>query len=265
MNKGYSLALPTRVHPAVIAVWAAVVAASKLIPTLQVIGTGSRFSFATMITPLSGIFFGPIPGALCSAVGGFVGSLIAPHTSVLGLGSFIIGTTTAFTAGCVAWCGWPLISVSMRGGFVVSGGIIVYLVGVLLWFSQEVGRSIPLFPIVFYGAGFTAYLIGSLFAGRMLAGKNVALKIPALWLCSFSGLIGGSVIANFFSLTLLQIPRDVWLGLTVIAPIERVVFSVGAALIGASLLVGLPKIGIFVGPHFEDYGTELEPPKEPDR
>jgi len=242
------LSLPSRIHPAVIAVWAALVSASHIIPSVPMLGTGSNFSFAAALSPLSGIFFGPIAGALCSAAGGFVGSLVAPHTAWLGLGTFIIGTVTAFTSGCIAWSDWPPVSINQRGALVVNGGIIVYLAGVLLWFSQETGRGLPLFPIVYYGAGFAALVVGSVFSGRILAGKRHTLKFLAVWLCAFGGMTGGATIGNFFSLVLYKLPRETWIYLTVAAPIERAVFSIGAALIGVPLLAALPKVGIQVGP-----------------
>ncbi|MDR1859124.1 MAG: hypothetical protein LBQ69_06595 [Treponema sp.] len=260
MKKIHRLALPAQIHPAVVAVWSAVVAGAHMLPTIPIIGTGSPFSFATALSPLSGILFGPIAGALCSAAGGFIGSLIAPHTAWLGMGTFIIGTTTAFTAGCAAWGTWPPITLNSRGGVIVSGGIIVYLIGTLLWFSQETGRSLMIYPIVYYGAGFAAFLVGSIFAGKVLAGTNTALKFPVLWLCAFGGMIGGATVANFFVLVLYENPREFWMPLIVISPIERAVFSVGTALIGVPLLAGLPKIGIFVGPQLEDDETCLEPP-----
>jgi len=212
------------------------------------LGTGSNFSFASALSPLSGIFFGPIAGALCSAAGGFVGSLVAPHTAWLGLGTFIIGTVTAFTSGCIAWSDWPPVSINLRGALVVNGGIIVYLVGTLLWFSQETGRGLLLFPLVYYGVGFTALVTGSIFAGRILAGNKHALKFLAVWLCAFGGMTGGAAIGNFFSLVLYKLPRETWIYLTIAAPIERAVFSLGAALIGVPLLAALPKVGIYVGP-----------------
>jgi hypothetical protein len=212
------------------------------------LGTGSNFSFAAALSPLSGIFFGPIAGALCSAAGGFIGSLIAPHTAWLGLGTFILGASTAFTSGCIAWSDRTPVSINQRGALVVNGGIIVYLVGTLLWFSQETGRSLILFPLVYYGAGFTALVIGSVFAGRILAGKRQTLKFLAVWLCAFGGMTGGATIGNFFSLVLYKLPRETWIYLTVAAPVERAVFSLGAALIGVPLLASLPKVGIYVGP-----------------
>jgi len=253
------LALPGRIHPAVIAVWAAVVAAAHIVPAIPMLGTGSNFSLATALSPLSGILFGPIAGALCSAAGGFIGSLVAPHTAWLGLGTFIIGTTTAFTSGCAVWGTWPPIALNRRGGLVVNGGIIVYLIGTALWFSQEIGRETIVFPLVFYSAGFIALIAGSVFAGRVLTGKNHPFKIIMLWLCAFGGMAGGATIGNFFTLVLYRLPRETWLYLTVAAPLERAVFSLIAALVAAPLLAGLPKVGIFTGPQ-EEVDDDLPPP-----
>ena len=238
----------TDIHPAVIAVWAAVIAAGHLLPTIPLLGTGSTFSLSSALFPLSGIFFGPVAGALCSAVGGFIGSLIAPHTAWMGLFTFIIGTTTAFTSGCIAWGKFPPVAINSKGSFVFNGGIIVYIAGTVLWFTQEIGRSFALLPIVFYGLGFIALMTGIIFAGRMFASPNRFWKFPAIWLCAFGGLIGGASIGNFFGLVLFKHPREFWAALTIVQPIERAVFALGAMLIGVPLLAGLNKIGILAGP-----------------
>ena len=251
-ENGNRLSAPAKIHPAVIAVWAAVVAAAHIIPAIPMLGTGRNFSLATALLPLSGVFFGPIAGALCSSAGGFIGSLIAPHTAWMGMGTFIIGTTTAFTSGCIAWGSRQFISLNMRGGVVVNGGIVVYIIGTVLWFTQETGRSVIMLPLVFYGAGFIATVAGVIFAAKALAGKNAALKLPALWLCAYGGMIGGATVGNFFSLVLYKLPRELWVYLTVAAPVERAVFSLGTVLIGVPLLAGLPKIGVFVGPRYEE-------------
>jgi hypothetical protein len=237
-----------KVHPAVMAAWAAIVASGHLLPTIPMFGTGSAFSLTAALSPLSGIFFGPIAGALCSAAGGFTGSLIAPHTAWMGMGTFIIGTATAFTTGCIAWGRWPLLTLNARGSLIVNGGLVVYITGAILWFTQEIGRSVPLFPLVYYGAGFIALVIGSAFAPALFARGTKVPLFPAVWLCAFGGMIGGATVGNFFSLVLYRLPREIWLTLTVVAPLERAVFSLGAALIGVPLLVGLPKTGVWVGP-----------------
>ena len=236
------------VHPAVISVWSAVIALGHLLPTFPILGTGGTFSLSTVLYPLSGIFFGPLAGALCSAAGGFVGSLIAPYTAWMGLGTFIVGTTTAFTAGCAAWGKLPPVAVGPAGNIIINGGIIVYLAGTSLWFTQEIGRSVIRFPLFFYGLGFAVMITAFIFARRMFESKNKWIKFPAVWLCAFSGLIGGAAVGNFFSLVLYKQPREVWALLTITAPIERAVFASIAMLAGAPLLSGLNKLGIFTGP-----------------
>jgi uncharacterized membrane protein len=241
-----------RIHPAVISVWAAVVAAGHILPTIPIIGTGGTFSLASALNPLSGIFFGPIAGALCTAAGGFIGSLIAPHTAWMGPFTFIIGTTTAFTAGGISWGKFPPVKISMEGSFIFNGGIIVYFVGSVLWFTQSIGRSVILLPVVYYGLGFAAMIAGFFTARKMFASKIRWLRFPAVWLCAFGGLVGGATIGNFFSLVLFEQPREFWLALTFISPLERVIFAAGAMLVGVPLLEGLKKIGISVGPVYED-------------
>jgi hypothetical protein len=260
--KNKSLLLPPKIHPAVIAVWAALVATAHLLPTVPLIGVGGgNFSLAAALYPLSGILFGPVAGAFCTAAGGFLGSIVAPHTqNMLGLGSFIIWTTTAFTAGCIAWGSWPPVTINTKGNFIINGGIIVYLVGTLLWFSQGIGRSFIWTPVIYYGAGFTALILGCIFAGKVFSGENKLLKIPVLWLCAFGGMCGGATIGNFFALVLYQTPREAWLGLLPVSLSERSVFSIGTVLIGAPLLIGLRKIGISAGPQQEEV---IPPPPLP--
>jgi hypothetical protein len=239
------------VHPAVISVWAAVIALGHLLPTFPIWGTTGTFSLSTVLYPLSGVFFGPLAGVLCSAAGGFLGSLIAPHTAWMGLGTFIVGTTTAFTTGCIAWGKWPPVAVSSAGNFIINGGIIVYITGAILWFTQETGRSVIRLPLIYYGMGFVVMIITIIFSQRMFESKNRWIKFPAVWLCAFSGLIGGATVGNFFSLVLYKQPKEIWEILTITSPIERAIFASAAMLVGAPLLSGLNKIGIFTGPQSE--------------
>jgi len=234
-----------QVHPAVIAVWAAVVAAGYLIPTFPILGTGANFTVANALNPLSGIFFGPAGGALCSLIGGFIGFIIAPVKPMLGPVSCIIAMTTAFTTGCIAW--------SMVGRkFIFLGGIIVYLIGTALWFTQEIGRNVIQIPLIFYGLGFVIMITGIIFAGFLYNSRKKVLLFAAIWLCSFGGLVGGASIGNFFSLVLFKQPKELWLVILYLAPIERAIFALASAIVGVSLITGLNKINIFVGPQNEN-------------
>ena len=235
------------VHPAVLAVWASVVGAGYLIPAFPILGTGANFTLANALNPLSGILFGPIAGALCSAAGGLIGFIIAPVKPMLGPVSSVIAMTTAFSAGCIAWSKWPPVNINENGNFIFNGAIIVYFIGTILWFTQEIGRSVIYIPVIFYGLGFAAAMAGIIFAGKMLAGKNHFLKFLGVWLCSFGGLIGGATIGNFFSLLFFRQPKEIWFTILLLAPVERAVFAAAAALAGVPLIAGLNKIGIFTG------------------
>ena len=245
--------LTGNIHPAVIAVWAALVASGHLLPTIPILGTGRTFSLSSALNPLSGIFFGPVAGAFCSAAGGFAGSFIASHTAWLGPFTFIIGTVTAFTSGCIAWGKWPPVIINKNGSFIFNGGIIIYIIGTVLWFTQETGRSVFIFPLVFYGVGFIVLIVGIIFVRRMLASSFRLLKFPAIWICAFGGLVGGATVGNFFSLMLYEQPAEFWMALTFAAPVERAVFSLCAMVIGAPVLEGMNKMGISCGPQSEVY------------
>ncbi|MCL2277596.1 MAG: hypothetical protein FWC21_06825 [Treponema sp.] len=250
-DKTYIFKAKLPVHPAIIAVWAAVIGAGYLLPAFPILGTGGAFSFSNALSPLAGVFFGPLAGALCAAVGGLIGSLIAPHTAWMGFGTFILGTVTAFTSGCVAFGKWPCVKISADGNFVINGAIIVYIIGAVLWFTQEIGRSVISVPLVVYGIGLAAAVAGVILSPVFFNSQKKVLRLPAIWLCSFAGLIGGASIGNFFSLVLYKVPKEIWTVITVSAPLERAVFAAAAALAGAPLLFGLNKIGVNAGPFFD--------------
>ncbi|MCL2557687.1 MAG: hypothetical protein FWE09_04345, partial [Treponema sp.] len=168
------------------------------------------------------------------------------------------GTVTSFVAGCAAWSRWPAARLNGRGDLVVNGGVIALLLGAGLWFSHETGRSVPLLPLVFYGAGLVALLAASAFAARTLAGGRVALKFPALTLCAFAGMAGGGGAGNFLALALRDLPPAIWAPLTFIQPAERLAFALCAAFIALPLLESLPKIGVRVGPQL----AERDPPED---
>src|SRR6056297_631823 len=94
------------VHPSVLAIWAALIAAGNLLPAIPIIGSGGTFSVSAALIPLAGVFFGPIGGAICGAIGGFIGQIIAPHIAWLGIATFLIGTVNAFVAGCITRRKW---------------------------------------------------------------------------------------------------------------------------------------------------------------
>ena len=234
-KKKYSLLGNT--HPAVIAVWAALHAASALLPTIPIIGTGFSFSVGMIFAPLAGIFFGPIAGAAAATVGSFIGSLIAPHTAIFGLISFIPELFCAVVAGLIS-----------RGGKIWPLSLVIAAVGSILWMVTPTGRAYPMY-LTLYGTAALAMVIGGLFVKKWLIGKNIGLQLTAIWICAYAGFMGASLpIGNFFAILLYDLPVEVFKSVFLLAPAQRAVFALIAAIIGLPLLVGLPKIGVFVGP-----------------
>jgi len=224
-----------KIHPAVISVWAAILAAAHLIPSIPLIGTGGTFSVSTALFPLAGIFFGPVAGALCAAIGGFIGQLIAPHVAWMGMATFMIGTINAFAAGLVS-----------RGKWWGASAIIV--LGTILWFTNSIGRAAPIFPAIFYSAGLIASILGGIVALKFLLSRKSFKMAVAIFLCAYTGLVSTATIANYATLNLFGTPAELWKVLAFTSPVERAIFSLGAVAVGLPLMIGLPKIGIFVGP-----------------
>src|SRR5512146_3170280 len=105
-------------HPAVIAVWAALMAVASLLPAFPIIGTGVTFNIANCLTPLAGLFFGPWVGMVGAGVGGFLGQLLAPHTTLFGPLQFTIAMMGALGAGLAMQRKWwgPLAIILLFGG-----------------------------------------------------------------------------------------------------------------------------------------------------
>lgn len=223
-------------HPAVIAVWAALMAAASLLPAFPVVGTGATFNIANCLTPLAGIFFGPVAGAIAAGVGGFIGQLLAPHTVLFGPLQFTIAIMGALASGF-----------AMQRKWWVSFGIITLFGGV--WYLFPNGRGAWATPLL-YLLGYAGILVGWFISRKedALLSKNRGKMALGILCASVAGIIVTQAMGNLWALIFFQLPPAIWFTVLAIAPIERILFSVGAMIIGTPLLIGLPKIGIQVGP-----------------
>lgn len=235
-------------HPAVIAVYAAILAASAMLPSIPLAALGGSFSIATALIPLAGVFFGPFAGALCAAIGGFIGQLLAPATAVIGVATFTSAAVAAFVAG--------LVCEEKKWGPLGALGFAAVLIG--LWFTHPIGRESWFFALVFYGLGVLAIVVGMFIANRFLKKANFALKAVGVFLACFAGMVFSAAFVNYICLFLYGLTSEVWSFLTFLAPMERAIFSIGAIVVGVPLLIGLPKIGIFIGPRDDSLDTELQ-------
>ena len=223
------------VHPAVISVWAALIAAAHLLPAIVLVGTGGTMSVSAILVPMAGILFGPVAGALVGAIGQFIGFLIAPSGAWLGMFTFLIGTCTALTTGLAS-----------RG----KGPIALILCGisVVLWFCTEIGRKAWIFALCFGGGGLLCLAVACFIGKPWLMSKNIAKRAVSIFVCAAGGMFTSGMFADVASVLMFRTPAITWKVLAFTAPVERIVFAVAAVIISLPLLAGLPKVGIFVGP-----------------
>lgn len=236
-------------HPAIIAVWAALMAAASLLPAFPVVGTGATFNIANCLTPLAGIFFGPWAGAIAAGVGGFIGQLIAPHTVLFGPLQFTIAVLGAMTSGFAMRRRWwfPALIIAVFGG---------------VWYLLPSGRGAWATPLL-YLLGFAFIALG-IFLGRKedpLQSKDRRKMGLGILCASIAGIVVTQAMGNLWALIFFQLPAAIWFTVLAIAPVERILFGLGAMIIGTPLLIGLPKIGIPVGPMIYETEEDLEEPE----
>ena len=233
-------------HPALIAVWAAVIAVSTLLPAFPVIGTGATLSVGDAIVVLGGILFGPWAGGIAAGVGGFIGQLIAPHGNIFGPLQFTIAIAAAVGSGLAMQRKWiyPMVGLLLLGS---------------VWYLFPLGREAWATPIL-YLLGVLGCIVGWIWGRNWLLSKNRATLFFGIFVCGLIGVLIAQGIGNLWALVMFALPAPIWFSVLFISPIERIGFGLIAAIIGTPLMIGLPKISIPVGPKAldEDEGEDGE-------
>lgn len=223
-----------KVHPAVIAVWAAFIAIAGLLPVIPVFGTGATFSLSDSAVVLAGVMFGPLAGTLSAAIGGFLGQLLAPHAAVFGVVTFVCPTLAALTAGLLLKRKWVYV-------------LGIFAVLTVLWYLFPLGRSAWFQPLVNYPLAVILIYPAAIWGFKLLSSLDYKKMFLGVLMISFIGSCASMALGNTMALPMFALPREVWLGVLPIAVPQRILFAILAAVIGVPLLVGLPKIGVTVG------------------
>ncbi|MBN1538303.1 MAG: ECF transporter S component [Anaerolineales bacterium] len=222
-----------KTHPAILAVWAALIAVASLLPSIPVIGTGATFSISDVMIPLAGVLFGQWAGGIAAGIGGLIGQLIAPHTVIFGPFQFVLAMLGAAGAGFAMQRKWiiPIVTIAFFG---------------IVWYFSPLGQSAWFTPIG-YLVGILGALIGWFWGGKWVSSSNRTLMFVGVFLTTLAGMVCSWSAGNFWALLMFALPKEVWAAVLVIAPVQRILFALGAAIIGTPLLVGLPKISVPVG------------------
>ncbi len=227
-----------RQHPAILIVYAALCAVAMLIPGIPTLGTGSTMSLAYPLGTLAGILFGPYAGALVTTIGGLVGTLIAPHAANLGIWTFTTQAWTAFMTGYIARGKWQLPAVGSALCLIV---LYTYpAIQEAWWFGWVALHGIVL-SIPF-----------AIFLAPWLKSKNVGKLSVAVFCISYVGYIAGTVWSDNLGIPMYDLTSELYGYLLAwLMPIERLIFSLFTTVLGVPLLLGLPKIKVYVGPAYD--------------
>jgi hypothetical protein len=225
---------------------AAVVTTLAFIPLSVVLG-GKSFPMSQAVYPLVGWILGPIAGPVASGIGALVGTIVAPHTTTIP-GVTVVGAVVgSLTAGVMAaavhptrraraWWWLPLSIVLLlayglyMGWAIVRNGVEPYAL-LLGSFINWSALLLWLLPTRTLAAHWMRH--GEL--QRVTAG--VAL---GTWTAAGLSHMAAGMVMYFIT----NWPKEIWLGMAALAPLEHIVRTLVGTVIGVGVIAGLRAIGI---------------------
>jgi hypothetical protein len=198
---------------------------------------GASIGIAAIMPPLSGIILGPYAGALAVFVSGLIGSFIAPYNAPFGVLTFIPGVVGALSAGFLT-----------EGKWVRS--LAIFLAGIALFLLYPGSASYAHF-VWFHLIG-CVLLISPLhriavegIRGGGTGRTTIAVAVVSL-ISTLSDQVSGSALAQvYFPLVLgFSIPAEIWQSVVFIYPVERLVITIIATIIGTGVVRALRSSGL---------------------
>ncbi len=230
------------VHVAYIAVAAAMVTLAAYIPMFPVIGAGTTISAGMIVVPLVGILLGPTAGTLATAIGAFLGQIVAPYGAIFGLITFVCPTACTLVAGLLAYRKW-------KTAIVVQGLTILawYVLTTIMWRGQPAAGVRWYFPFLHWASFISVLIVGRKISDWISSGDTKKMAI-AVFLAALAGTLSEHMVGNSIYIGLYQGPAQVYVFVLGIYWIERTFGALAATFVGVPLLVGLRKARIDVGP-----------------
>jgi hypothetical protein len=224
-----------------IAIFSALYAALRIIPTIPMIGTGATFHLSDILAPLFGILLGPYVGGISIIIGTFVAIGLGTPAPFLGL-DFLPAFVVAVSIGFLVKGKWlPVVVLNalllivyalnpFTVNFIVTPwGTVPYLwmhiaaFIVLLLLGRQAGRWVKSPKTTLITAGFIILA----FIGTMMQHLTGGLLYETVF-----GTIGSMTVASF---------ATTWNIVFYIYPWERLALIVGAVLVGVPVTKALQK------------------------
>lgn len=227
--------------------FASLYAVLSLVSLFPVIGAvGSFITLASIVAPLIGILLGPYVGAGAVVIGGFLGWSIT-QTGAFGFLSFIPGASTAFVSGLLI------------NGKRVQSVAIYTLLFLVLAFYPTIG-PVWLYPFYLWfqliGLVVIASPLTSLAVSSMNGNDTLARLGFGVGIISLASTLLGQIAGNLmFELTRWPtiFPQvefwrtEQWQFLTFVYPVERLIITLVAVIVGAPSLKAVKAYGFKIG------------------
>lgn len=232
---------------ALLSIFAALYSVLSLVSLSPVIGdVGASIKLSSILAPLVGIILGPYLGMTAASLGGFIGWSIA-QTGTFGFLSFVPGAFTAAVAGFLNG-GKRVISVILYATVFLCQAFYptigpVWLFPYFLWF-QLVGLVVLLLPL-------TSATVKPKGNKTDLRGLSLAIVTISL-VSTLAGQIAGNLLFEITRWPIIYPQVEywrimMWEFLTVVYPVERVIITLLALIVGIPLIKAISAYGFEIG------------------
>ena len=230
------------VHVAYVAVAAAMVTLAAYIPMFPVLGAGTMISAGMIVVPLVGILLGPTAGSLATAIGAFLGQIVAPYGAIFGLITFVCPTTSTLVAGLLTFKRWK--SAVLVQGLTILGW---YALTSVMWVGQPAAWIRWYFPYLHLASFASVLVLGRKFSDWIIEGDPRKMAV-AIFLSALAGTLSEHMVGNAIYVGLYSGPAQVYVYVSGIYWAERGLGALAATFVGVPLLVGLRKARVELGP-----------------
>ena len=220
---------------AFIAIFAALYAVLGYVPLFYIFGAYGQFiTAALVVAPVIGIILGPVGGAVTVTIGGLVGMAISGNAPI-GIFSFLPGVFDALCVG-LAFRGKWYFSALFFSIFIVAFAALpsVGEARYFVWF-----HTIALFLLLSPATTLATRYIRTFDPQKLVLGVGIF---------AFIGVLVDQIVGTFFyQLAIVQLEPAVLETVAFIYPVERILATIAAAIIGAAIIRGVKAAGLTIG------------------
>lgn len=227
---------------AYIVVLAAIITTLSFIPFSIVFASGGSMPVSQGVFPLVGWLLGPVAGAVAGGIGAMIGAFLAPYTAGLPILSIVGGALTSFIAGTM------VIGKKRRSWSLLLA--LAFLLPLYIYASRAIGLN-GISPRLFFAGAFVdlSGLVLWILPTRVWFAR--CIHSPNLGLVAI-GLFGGTWMVSGLShlcavaltYSIFNWPREVWIALIPVIPLENSIRSAVGMAIGVGVIAGLRAIGL---------------------